>query len=244
MKQMIFGSTAIKHWFEDFKREPKDLDLLVEPFIKSGIREIEHFPLIEHLTFGEYVLPDELYTLKISHTIRPFNYDKHLYDIRFLKEKGCKLNYELLIQLLNYWDNYHGKRRMPNFDMKNEDFFKDKVKRAITHDDLHLLIKYGEVPAYSMIKEDISKAVCSEKMFNASSDELKKHVVLEEVFVIAIERYYETFYKASISRAFKDLITRLFPEWLAVYTLDNYTELSAKAFNDFKEKDFVNFKIK
>lgn len=35
MKKVIIGSSSIKHYFPDFKREPKDLDYVVDTDIKN-----------------------------------------------------------------------------------------------------------------------------------------------------------------------------------------------------------------
>ena len=177
---------------------------------------------------------DELYTLKISHSIRPINFGKHLRDICFLKEKGHKIIPVLLNRLLQYWNLVHGPRHLPNFDQPNEEFFKDNVQRKVNHDELHELVKFGNRPLFESIKFDKTKAMVEEELFDKLSNSDKINLVLEEAFVIALERYVISKncpYKIAFQNAMRDLITRLFPDWLALWSLDNYQEIKNNLFD-------------
>lgn len=70
---MIIGSTAIKYWFPDFPREPKDIDIvgnyqLVIPTEKR-VERLNNPVLLAcyRPIVSKYLLPNALYTLKISH---------------------------------------------------------------------------------------------------------------------------------------------------------------------------------
>lgn len=45
MEGLIIGSTALKHWFpNDYPREPKDVDIVVESTIgKVSTKDVEYF---------------------------------------------------------------------------------------------------------------------------------------------------------------------------------------------------------
>ena len=98
-RTLIIGSTAMKYHFPDFNREPKDIDIAVEQSdnLKST-REVEYLenPIIfKYIPEGqEYIDPDMLLTLKMSHLFFNINWDKHMWDVQFLLKKGCK--YELI----------------------------------------------------------------------------------------------------------------------------------------------------
>lgn len=68
MRKTIIGSTAIKHWFYDFNRIPKDLDYAVDEEYKGEkIHGIEYL-YNPHLNFNEaYASPETLLSIKISH---------------------------------------------------------------------------------------------------------------------------------------------------------------------------------
>lgn len=106
---VLIGSQAIKYHFPDFNRVPLDWDYVVTEKLKNEYNT----PRIEfHINpiFDNYpdliINPNDLYTLKLSHTvIRDINFNKHVYDIQFLRKKGCVLNYDLFYKLYDYWLN-------------------------------------------------------------------------------------------------------------------------------------------
>ena len=94
---MIIGSTAIKYWFPDFKREPKDIDIVKNMYIKEynsdkKIEWLENKVLQNYFTKPiEIITPNELYTLKISHSLWSLDngsWNRHIWDVQWLKEKG------------------------------------------------------------------------------------------------------------------------------------------------------------
>jgi len=108
MKRLIYGSTAIKYWFPDFKRIPNDIDYICSEKNHNNIntRDVEFYYLpefeyiFENNIDKEYVDKDFLYTIKLSHLSWDINWDKHMKDVIFLKEKGCKLIPELYNNLM------------------------------------------------------------------------------------------------------------------------------------------------
>lgn len=63
MKMIIIGSTAIKHWFPDFPREPKDVDYATNGDKVVSTREIEYLPnpvILKYTRGGRYLEPDLL----------------------------------------------------------------------------------------------------------------------------------------------------------------------------------------
>lgn len=224
------GSQAIKDNYPDFPRQCHDIDYAVSrKSLTSKSKRGEEYFYIPFLDFGNDIINmDELYTLKISHGIRNINFGKHLHDIVFLKNKGHSIIPNLLDRLLIYWNVIHGIRRTPNFNQLNSDFFKDSVDRKYNHDQLHGLVKFGNQPMFELIKLDKTKAEPSEDLFNNLSIEQKYHVVLEEAYVIALERYVipkRYPYQIAFQNSMRDLITRLFPQWLAIWSLDHYLEI-------------------
>lgn len=230
---ILTGSRAIISHFPDFKRECKDFDYITDviPTKKEKNTEYHIIPILYDLYASNLVLPpDVIYTLKCSHISHDIKWDKHIYDIQFLKSKGCKIDKKLFYNLYSFWNTYHKEIRRPDFNMNNSEFFSDKVERLYHHDDLHEIIKYTDSPLFNLIKIDKSKAEIDENIFSNTDFETQLKIVREESYVIALERFLIPKVISNpisaYSRALKSLITRLSPIWLVLFIVDNYTTLS------------------
>lgn len=253
---MVIGSTATKHWFPDFNREPKDIDIIKNMYIKSytsdkKIEWLENKVLENYFTKPiEVITPNELYTLKISHCLWDLDngsWLKHMWDVQWLKEKGCKFIPELFYQLYSYWETVHGKRKTSNLNMSAEKFFDNVVGFPVEHDYLHTLLiqhpyfKGQELPTYTKILKDGAEVDVSEEKFNLLTEQEKFNLVFEEVAVMGIERYGEMYYKKGYNRMLKKFILNHAPVWEAIWIVMNHKELSNCPF-DFLT--FLNNKIK
>ncbi len=261
---MIIGSTAIKFWYPEFNREPKDLDIIydTEDRKKELIdkykdlpdkKEFLHNPVMYEYfenTGRAYLTPNELYTLKISHVfweLENNSWEKHMWDIQFLKEKGCVFIPELFWNLFDFWTKKHGKRKASNLDMSAEDFFNNAIKFPVEHDSLHEILidhphfKGQKLPTYNLILKDGAEVdVCMDK-FNKLSEEQKFNVVFEEVAVMALERYGDLHYKAAFNKMLKKFILLHCKIEEGVWIVQNHKELLTKIpFNYFK---YLNEKI-
>jgi hypothetical protein len=232
ISQMLIGSRAIAALYPEFKRTPADTDYCVWDkdlaFISQDIQKY----YIPCLPRHEIIPMDALLTLKVSHAIRDIHWYKNIYDVKFLFSKGHFVQWDLLQELLDYWNEVHGPRRTPDFTMNNEEFFSDHVPRVIPHDELHELFKYGDRPAFEQIKYDLDKAEVSENLFYGLSPEERDQIILEEAYVLAYERHIQPNPKYSPGAAFKDaihiLITRLLPEFLAIYAVFRILHIDTK----------------
>ena len=247
MMKLIYGSTAIKHWFPDYIKEPKDLDIISNEDItksadiKTEVYWTSAFEYLVNNTDANYVDPDLLYTIKVSHLAWDINWEKHVRDMHFLQLKGCKLNKEFYNLLVADWKIIHGKKQF-SFDKKHEELFKDNVNRKYNHDDLHEIFKFNDTPLYKTILVNPDKALCSEDKFNKLSDELKLQLMLEEIAVVAYERYViprRIPVKHALNRALKDLITRMTKGWFNLHLIQNSSKLifiNEQYLNLIKEK--------
>lgn len=258
MNKIIIGSSAIKYWFNDFKREPKDLDYAVdEMHILKNSKNIEYLynPVLfkpEYQIYHKdgYLVQSALYTLKISHVfwdLENNSWDKHIWDIQFLKEKGCKIILPLFYKLYDYWNEVHGKNKRSVLNMSAEKFFDNVVGFPVEHDYLHTLLiqhpyfKGQELPTYTKILKDGAEVDVSEEKFNLLTEQEKFNLVFEEVAVMGIERYGEMYYKKGYNRMLKKFILNHAPVWEAIWIVMNHKELSNCPF-DFLT--FLNNKIK
>ncbi len=239
---MIIGSTAIKHWFPDFTREPKDLDYVVyrkETFDKQLLEGLsdEKVEVLENPVLLDYInqpvcSPNELYTLKISHCFWDLpnkTWDKHMWDIQFLKSKGCVFIPELFNDLYEYWNTLHGVNKRSNLDMSADEFFDNFITFPVEHDTLHeLLIQHEyfvnqDKPTYTKIL--IGEVLVSEDKFNLLTEQEKFNLVFEEVAVMALERYSDLYYKAAYNKMLKKFIINHAPMFEAVWIIENHKKL-------------------
>ncbi len=222
---IVIGSTAIKHHFPDFKREPKDIDYLVN--IKSmwksvaGKEEYHENPVLwNYVGTEKYLDKDLLYTLKASHLFWDIKWDKHIYDIQFMKEKGCVLNIELFYKLYDYWNGYHSKNKRSDLKMTSSAFFNNAIKCPYEHDFLHTLLV--DTPTFTKILKDGEDVEVSEE---------KLSLVREEVYVMAYERLAGRHFRAAYSWMLKKFLISHAPLWESIFIIENYTLLSRPHLN-------------
>lgn len=226
---LIFGSVAAKHWFPDF-REPKDLDYISKE--NHMTPEVQHYwnGAFEYVLANnkdqKYVDPDFLYTIKVSHAAWDVRWEKTIHDIMFLRRKGCKLDKALYDALYAHWSVFHRQKRI-NLNVKNEEFFTQYVGRKLDHDWLHGYLAFGAEPMHNRIRKDLGSPLCSEKLWTALSDDDKVKCALEEVYVIATERFIPRGYppKFAKTKSLKNLITTMTKGWFNLFLIENYETL-------------------
>ena len=158
---ILIGSKAIKHHFPDFKRDAKDTDYIVKHKPDQKFKRVEFLlnPVLDGFS-GSILSPNLLYTLKASHLFWDIQWSKHVYDVQFLKSKGCKIDKDIFYQLYQYWCIIHGVNKRSNLDMTAKDFFNNALKKY-DHDFLHTLIK--PEPTYKKVLKDgaeVDETIC------------------------------------------------------------------------------------
>lgn len=231
-KKVLIGSAAIKHWFNDFTREPKDIDYIGKKSNTPNLNNIK-VEYLENDIFVNYeydiLLPNDLLTLKMSHLFWDVNWEKHMYDVQFLLKKGCKLDTRLFYRLYDYWNTIHEPNRRSKLNMTTSDFFDNAIKCEHSHDYLHTLLK--NPPTYTkVLKNDAEVDVCEQK-FNTLTFSEKCDLVYEEVMVMAYERYASMKYKHAYSKMLKKFILSHAPLWEAIFIIENYIQLHNPKFN-------------
>jgi hypothetical protein len=253
---MIIGSQAILYHFPDFHRKPKDVDIIKNMYIEGYMSDLkiewlENTVLQNWFTKPiEVCTPNELYTLKISHCfwdLENGSWDKHIWDVQWLKEKGCKFIPELFYQLYAYWETIHGKNKRSNLNMSAEKFFDNVVNYPIEHDYLHTLLVQHEyfgnqnLPMYVKILKDNAEVEVSEEKFNTLTEKEKFNLVTEEVMVMALERFGNLYYKKAFGRMLKKFIISHAPIWEGVWIVMNHKNLLNNI--PFDYISFLNKKI-
>lgn len=236
---VIIGSTALKYHYRDFTRDPKDLDLIVKDKFqhapKKGVEYLENPVLLKYQDEG-IIEPQLLFTLKMSHMFWDINWEKHMYDIQFLKSKYLMIDNKILNEFVDYWEETKPKIRRSQLAMTKEDFFTNNVNEDVDeHDFLHTLI--NPVPMYTRLLKDGAEVELDKEKFDKLYRDDKLEVIREETYVMAYERYCHkgVHHVPAFRRQLKDNIIKHFPRYIAVFAILNYPELEKPKFNYYKK---------
>lgn len=237
---ILIGSAAIKEYYEDFPRNPKDLDYAVPNPVTNNQKGVEY--LYNPVLFEKNITKlseNQLLTLKASHLFWDINWDKHMFDCQFLIKKGHRIEKDLFYQLYEFWNKFHGKNKRSELDMTSDEFFNNAVTCPYEHDWLHSLLK--ETPTYTKVLKDGAEVDVSEEKFNSLKFEEKCNLVREEIYVMAFERNFHNDYRHRYGRMLKKFIMNHAPLWEAIFIIENYLSLYKPEFNYL---EFLNNKIK
>ena len=198
MPTLITGSTAIRHWFPDFPREPKDMDMWTDDVTYGSIVDRPDrmwddrlFELLPDRSKMRYATPDELLTIKISHSSWELNngsWRKHMHDIVWLQDHGAKEVPGWWEVLYPIWADLHGSKKV-NLVQESGAFFTDAVVRHYDHDSLHdTVAHYGRPLWMEVLKDGQSVQMDMNKVW-ALDFEDQIMLFREEVYATALERW-------------------------------------------------------
>lgn len=242
MNIVVIGSSAVRHWFPDFPRDPKDVDVahdgvnveLGKLRIAGKRAELLFNPVLFQVEHEDMFLkPDYIYTLKISHLFHDIFWEKHAWDVQWLKAKGCQVDWPLLEKLHAYWSEVHPKVRKSNLAMTPESFFNNAITCPVPHDELHE--RLAETPAYKKILKNNGTVETDDDLFDSLSLEEKLDVVREETMVMAYERLAGRSYKAAYAWMLKKLILNHLPFRQGVFAIQHHKELIRAPFDYVKK---------
>lgn len=139
-----------------------------------------------------YASPETLLSLKKSHIHFPIYFTKHISDYCFLMDQ---LKSDLLsdITKIHYKEieNRIGKLKTPSLNKSTKEFFGQSdgfVKSYFIHDHIHEAMSHYEHPLYLNMQYDKTIAKCEKELWDKFKFEDKCKCVLEEAYVIALER--------------------------------------------------------
>lgn len=136
-----------------------------------------------------------LYSLKKSHVHIPLKFSKHIRDYCLLHKL---VNGKDIMPEITKQNNTDIKKRLdrkynsPSLKKSVKDFFGQSeglVPSWFVHDDIHrVMAHYDNKPLYERMQTDLTQAWCKEELWDKFSFEDKCKCVLEEAYVIALER--------------------------------------------------------
>lgn len=243
--KLIYGSQAIQHWFSDFERTPNGLDIITDRqdlTYSKGKTEYYYIPeFFDNFKNknSDFLDKDYLYTFKVSHLAWNINWEKHMKDAQFLKSHYCKLDMDLYNILYKKQEGIHGKKKV-KMGVHNSDFFKSNIYRKHNHEELHEHFMFFKRPLNEKIRCDLDSPLCSEKLWDKLDHPTKLRCALEEIFVLAAERYIlvENPIPAKIARVkiLKWMITSSTSGWFCLFLIEHFDSLRIYSQNYFEEK--------
>jgi hypothetical protein len=113
-------------------------------------------------------------------------------------------------------------------NMKKENFFTNNVKYVYDHDTIHAAVKLLDRPAYTYYMQDAAEVNCDKTKFYEQPEIVRLYGVLEESYVLALERSVIPF-KSDPDKAFKmalqKVCTSITGGWFREYAWDNYDKV-------------------
>lgn len=205
----------------------------------------------------KYATPETLFSLKKSHIHFPLKFKKHIKDYCFLSDKlgnNDKLKDITKIAFSETEDRL-GKLKTPSLMKSTKKFFGQStkyVKSYFIHDEMHDMVAHYEEPIYHKMLESKDSVKCLKSLWDNFSYEDKCKCVLEEAYVIALERKIlpaifgaQTFYTSteSIEWALMRICTTLCSGWFRQFATDNYIKIYDMYNRNYVEDFLTKYKL-
>jgi hypothetical protein len=190
-----------------------------------------------------------LLSIKRSHRHYPIQFDKHIRDYSLIK---TVMPVDILSNITKIREQEtaerYGKLKTPSLNKSSKDFFTDNVSnRVFIHDDIHRIMAYYDTPMYEYYSVGDGTVKCSKEKFYRLHciDQIKG--VLEEAYVIALERIlipmiYSGGPLSNTDTAFKwalmRICTTLTSGWFRDFATENYKQIYDYYDRKFPEKFF------
>jgi hypothetical protein len=179
-----------------------------------------------------YASNDLVYTLKMSHRYlrNSPSFNKTMDDIHALRALGCSIPGSI--------SNWYKDRVKATYDYKHpslkrskENFFKnDGVNYIYDHDSIHEAVAIDDRPAFELVREEGADIFCSKEKFFSMPIEVQLSTVLEEAYVLALERSLIPYDftpdpKAAFLIALEKICTSIASGWWREFAWENYNKL-------------------
>ena len=200
----------------------------------------------------KYATPETLFSLKKSHIHFPLKFNKHIHDYCFLSEKLNHIDILKDITKIAFseTENRLGKLKTPSLMKSTKQFFGQStnfVKSYFIHDEMHIAMAHYNEPLYNRMLESKDSVKCLKSLWDNFSYEDKCKCVLEEAYVIALERKVlpsifgaQKFFTSieSIEWALMRICTTLCSGWFRQFATDNYVKIH-EMYNRNYVEDFL-----
>lgn len=192
---------------------------------------------------GGYTSLDWLYFLKMSHRYKKdsHHFMKTMNDIHMMRHAGASMpeGSEELFKLREL-ETYSYKH--PDLTVDKDKFFKKEESfYRYDHDDIHKAVAVGDVPAYTHYIADGEQVKCDFKKFDDLPHIVRLQGVLEESYVLALERAIipsegRANPRTSFNIALEKVCTSITSGWFREFAWENYFAVQRMYNPDFVGK--------
>ncbi len=174
---------------------------------------------------------DWLYTIKMSHRYlkNSVHFRKTMKDIHAMREAGAKIADEQWLAAREAETYFYS---TPKLDVPKDDFFAEGAGQfTFDHDSVHLAVKtLNTKPAYLYYKSDDKEVWCDKTKWDACSEHIKQAGVIEECYVLAIERCLvphqgKVTPETAFLLALEKVCTSITSGWFREYAWENYEQI-------------------
>lgn len=214
-----------EHIYEFEVAKPGNLSSRLYDFASNDVGTIRHSSGHETMSASLNLL----YMLKMSHRFRKNSphFLKTMNDIHLMRKHKAEIpsNMLELYKEREKWTYYYSH---PKLNTSKSEFFKkeDAQIYKYDHDDIHIAVKHLEQPAYRYYMKDNNEVQCDKNKWNALSDEHKLLGVLEECYVLALERsqipFPDTPRLTSFKIALGKVCSSITSSWFREFSWENY----------------------
>lgn len=197
--------------------------------------DLGHFHHAHTAYFGRVVIPSIhlLFALKMSHRFlkNSPHFQKTRHDIQLLKEANAYIP-EQYMEWFKQREKATYTYKHPNLKQGKDGFFNpnEGVKYIYDHDSIHVAMAHMGKPAYEFYKSDRAEVFCDKEKFFSVDESVRLYGVLEEAYVLALERSQVPFKgdvspMASFNMALEKVCTSITSGWFRAFAWDNYDKV-------------------
>lgn len=171
--------------------------------------------------------------LKSTHKYSFHKFEQNRKDIIWLNDIANRLGIPVeidneLTQIIAERTSITYKKTPRLQNMKKENFFTSNVNYTYDHDTIHAAVKMLDRPAYTYYMQDGAEVNCDKTKFYEQPEIVRLYGVLEESYVLALERSVIPF-KSDPDKAFKmalqKVCTSITGGWFREYAWQNYDKV-------------------
>lgn len=180
----------------------------------------------------EQAVEDVAYLLKYSHRFKKdsAHFEKTRADLFAFEKKypGIRervLGSPTLFPILQRRELATYTNQLPKLNQTKTQFFTDSVPYKYDHDSIHEAVKHLEKPAYQFYMAEGAQVLCSKAKWDALPEQTKLFGVLEESYVLAIERAivpFSTEPHKAFKKALEKVCTSITSGWFREFAWENY----------------------
>ncbi len=168
--------------------------------------------------------PHFLKTLKAAKILRKLTSDTH-YDVDWYNAR--------VKETYNY--------AHPKLSVNKSEFFNSNFNYIYDHDTIHEAVKLLDKPAYTFYMDGDAEVNCSKEKFFACERVIRLLGVLEETYVLALERSqipneFNINPRKSFNIALEKVCTSITSGWFREYAWDHYEQISAMYDSGYVDK--------